>query len=89
MDGPPSRLSPLLDDASAQRVAAAVAPHLKPANGAREKWIDRIVVWGVGILLAWSALQVDVAVLKSQVAGQDKLLYEMRQDIKTLLQRVR
>lgn len=84
--GPP-HISPL-DDASAQKLAAAVAPHLKPTNG-REKWIDRLVVWGVGVLLAWVTLQVDVAVLKSQVATQDKLLYEMRQDIKTLLERVR
>jgi len=84
MDGP-SRYSPL-DHASAERLAAAVAPHLKNGNG---KWFDRVVTWGIGILLAWGALQMDVAVLKSRVDSQDELLREMRQDIKTLLQRVR
>lgn len=85
---PPAPMSPI-DELSAQRLAAAVAPHLKPANGTREKWIDRLVVWGVGVLLAWSALQVDVAVLKSRLDGQDELLREVREDVKTLLQRVR
>lgn len=82
----PAPVSPL-DDLSAQRLAAAVVPYLK--NGGRDKWVDRLIVWGVGILLAWTTLQVDVAVLKQRVSAQDELLREVRSDVKLLLQRVR
>jgi hypothetical protein len=78
------RFSP--DDDTIRAIADAVAAR-RPAT--REKWVDRLIVWAVAVLLAWGTLQTDVAVLKSRVDNQDALLQEMRTDIKTLLLRTR
>jgi cytochrome b len=82
-DIPP--LSPLPAGMAEQIVAAIEERRERPKN--REKWIERVLVWAVAVLLAWGALQTDVAVLKSRVDGQEQLLQEMRNDIKTLLGR--
>lgn len=74
---------PFLSDEQMERIAQLVEK-----RSPKEKWLDRAVTWGVGILLAWAALQVDVAVLKSRVDTHDELLREIRDDIKTLLRRV-
>ena len=81
-------ISPL-DDHSVTRLIEALEArglvHQPPA--AKDKWTERIITWAIGVALAWTALQVDVAVLKSRVDTQDTLLMEIRQDIKTLLRR--
>lgn len=79
-------LSPL-DDITLRRLADVIKPQIAPTQ--KEKWVDRVIVWGIAILLAWTTLQIDVAVLKSRVDTQELLLREMRQDIKTILSRVR
>lgn len=86
--GSPSSISPL-DDHSVTRLIEALEARglVSQPTPARDKWVDRIITWAIAVAVAWATLQADMAVLKSRVDGQDQLLNEIRQDIKTLLRR--
>lgn len=78
-----------MDDHTLDRLAEALEARRPKVGGnsSRDTWINRVVTWVIAVLLAWATLQTDVAVLKSRVDGQDKLLLEVREDVKTLLRR--
>jgi hypothetical protein len=81
-----------IDEEDMRKLIDAVERRMGPGRRHRDEkrspvWVDRLITWGVGIFLAWGALQVDVAVLKQRTDALEAMTKEIRDDVKTLLRR--
>lgn len=85
---PVSRISPVHDPETLRAIAEEVVK-IMPQNSGRFGLLKWLVGLGITIAIAWGGVNIKVAVLDNRMSTVEGGLTEMRQDIKTLLQRVR